>query len=293
MDTDLLRTFVEVVRTRSFTAAARELGYVQSTVTGHVQSLERRVGARLIDRLPTGAIATEAGRRLVPYAQQMLDLQLRMLADVPTEPGRPAGIVRLVAPESLVTYRLPALVTRLRTDQPDVRLALVPGGTAAAAEAVRRGTADVALVLEPVFAAADLVVDDVGGEEPVLLAAPGRFPAAQSTWADLAERDALLLEDGCSSSDHAARELAAAGQPAARRTHFGSIEAVKQCAAAGLGWTVLPAVTAAADVRVGALVVVGGPVQPRCVVHVVTHRDRTLGAAARVVVDAARGIWAG
>jgi DNA-binding transcriptional LysR family regulator len=128
VDTELLRTFVAVVECRSFTAAARELGYVQSTVTGHVQTLERRLGARLLDRLPTGAVPTEAGLRLLPYAEQLLGLRARMGDEVPAA-GRAAGTVRLIAPELFATLRLPALVAAVRAAAPAIRLTLTPGGT--------------------------------------------------------------------------------------------------------------------------------------------------------------------
>src|SRR4051812_39960934 len=79
VDTRLLRTFLVLARTGSFTATAAELHVVQSTVTGHVHALERRVGARLFDRLPGGARLTEAGRRVVGPARDLLDVQQRLL----------------------------------------------------------------------------------------------------------------------------------------------------------------------------------------------------------------------
>lgn len=292
MDSELLRTFTVVVRTRSFTAAARDLGYVQSTVTGHVQALERRLGTRLLDRLATGAVLTDAGRRLLPYAEKLLDLEARMYAEVPTGSERPAGPVRLTAPESLCAYRLPALITALRVDEPDVRLSLSPGGTADALDAIRGGTTDIALILEPAMTASDILLEAVGTEELTLLASPPMIGAEQSwTWADLAAREALLLEEGCSYSDETVSHLLATGQPATRRTRFGSIEAIKQCAAAGLGWTVLPIVTAAPELRAHTLAVLQGPALTTCTVHVATHPNRSVGGAAQLVIDRLRDLW--
>jgi DNA-binding transcriptional LysR family regulator len=292
VDTELLRTFTAVIRNRSFTAAARERGYVQSTVTSHVQNLERHYAARLLDRLPSGAVPTDAGLRLLSYAEQILQLESRMQVEVPAPSGRPAGTVRLTATESMCAYRLPALVATLRAEAPDVRLSLTPGGTAAALSAVRGGNTDIALVLEPALTAADVLLEPVGTEELLLLAPPD--PAAGKpawTWTDLAAADALLLEEGCSYSDDATRQLVAAGQPATRRTHFGSIEAIKQCAAAGLGWTVLPAVTAAPELRTRALAVLPGPALPACTVQLATHPERSLGPAAQLVRDRLRDLW--
>lgn len=295
MESELLRTFAAVVRSGSFTAAARELGYVQSTVTGHVQTLERRLGTRLLDRLPTGALPTEAGRRLLPLAEQMLDLERRMAAEVPEGDGRPAGRVRLVAPESLCAYRLPALLPELRAAAPAVRLSLAPAGTAAALVAVRTGAAEAALMLEPNLTATDLRLEPVAVEELALLAAApstrGETDGQALTWAQLAEQDVLLLEDGCSYSDDVARRLSAAGQPDSRRTRFGSIEAVKGCVAAGLGWTVLPAVTTRDEVQAGSLTRLPGPLPTAPVVHLASHPDRRLSAATRIVLEQLRQLW--
>lgn len=296
MDTELLRTFTAVVRTGSFTAAARELGFVQSTVTGHLQVLERRLGTRLLDRLPTGAIPTEAGHRLLPFAERLLELETRIAAEVPDGDGRPAGRVRLVAPESLCAYRLPALLPELRATAPAVRLALAPAGTAAAMAAVRTGSAEAALILEPELAAADLRLEPLGVEELALLSAPTFGPSGDTdaqalTWAQLANHDVVLLEDGCSYSDDVAHRLLVAGQPDSRRTRFGSIEAVKRCVAAGLGWTVLPAATATSEVSTGALTALSGPLPPAPTVHLATHPNRTPSTATRLVLEHLRTLW--
>jgi len=206
-----------------------------------------------------------------------------------------------VAPESLCAYRLPDLLARLRTTAPDVRLALAPAGTAQALAAVRAGATETALLLEPTLTAADLHLEQLGAEELTLLAAPHAadlYRSGQSgqsgqelTWAQLAQQDVLLLEDGCSYSDDVARLLLAAGQPDSKRTRFGSVEAVKRCTAAGLGWTVLPSVTAAAELRAGALTALPGPLPPQPVIHLATHPHRTPNAATRLVLDHLRALW--
>lgn len=292
METDLLRTFTTVARTGSFTATARELGYVQSTVTGHVQALERHLGVRLFDRLPSGAVLTDPGTRLLSYATQLLDLEGRLTLEVPARDARPAGRVRLMAPESLCAYRLPAVLGELRLLAPELRLSLAPGGTGQALQAVRAGTAEAALLLEPDMAAADLQLEPLGAERLTIVAGPDLdLPAGTVTWEQLAEHDALLLEDGCSYSDQVAHNLLAAGQPDFRRIRFGSIEAVKRCVAAGLGWAILPAAASAAELRTGALVAVSGPLPPTPTVHLVTHPDRTPSVGTTVVLDRLRALW--
>jgi len=195
-------------------------------------------------------------------------------------------------------YRLPDLLVRLRATAPDVRLALAPAGTAPALAAVRAGAVEAALLLEPTITAADLHLEHLGTEEMTLLAAPDaadlRKPGQSGqelTWAQLAQQDVLLLEDGCSYSDDVVRQLLATGQPDSKRTRFGSVEAVKRCTAAGLGWTVLPGVTAAAELRAGILTALPGPLVPQPVVHLTTYPHRTPSTAIRLVLDHLRALW--
>jgi DNA-binding transcriptional LysR family regulator len=76
LDLYQLQTFRVVALTNSFNRAAAALGYSQSSVTFHIQSLERELGATLFTRhrLSRGATLTEAGRRALAFADQLLAL---------------------------------------------------------------------------------------------------------------------------------------------------------------------------------------------------------------------------
>ncbi len=65
-----LETFRTVANTRSFTRASAQLGYSQSTVTAHIQSVEREVGAPLFERVRFSkeVTLTETGQRTLEYA---------------------------------------------------------------------------------------------------------------------------------------------------------------------------------------------------------------------------------
>ncbi|WP_280276159.1 LysR family transcriptional regulator [Nocardia wallacei] len=293
MDTRLLRSFLAVARSESFTGAAAELGFTQSTVTGHVQKLERQLGSRLLDRLPTRVVVTDVGARLIERAEEVLAAEDRLRAIALGGKGsRPSGTVRIIAPESLCTYRLPGVVRAVREREPDVRIRLSPGGVGDALDAVRRGTADLALTMEPRPPLTHLALERVG-TEPLLLLDHSERAGAPVTWADLAARDALLIEEGCGYSDDVAAQLAAAGTTAGRHSRFGSIEAIKRCAAVGLGWTALPAISAESEIRAGTLTVLDGPALPHCAIHLVTHPRRHHSPALHVVLAELRRAWNG
>jgi DNA-binding transcriptional LysR family regulator len=76
LDLQHLKTFMAVVTTMSFSRAADELQYSQSSVTHHIKSLERDLGVRLLERFrfaKTIAL-TDAGSQVYQYAARLLAL---------------------------------------------------------------------------------------------------------------------------------------------------------------------------------------------------------------------------
>lgn len=291
MDTRLLRSFLAVARLRSFTDAALELGYTQSTVTSHVQKLEHQLGASLLDRLPAGVQVTEAGARLIPRAEDVLNAENQLTAAAQEHEGVTAGTVRIMAPESLCTYRLPDLVTALRETEPGVDIWLTPGGISQTIDEVQRGSIDIGLTLEPNLPASELRTELLGHEALVLLSGPNRTTDAPVTWGQLGREDALLIEEGCGYSDNIAANLRHHGETAGRRSHFGSIEAIKRCVTVGLGWAALPAITAAEQISDGTLQVLEGPDLPDCEVYALIHARRYHTRATEAVLQQLRHTW--
>ena len=71
MDWNNLRFLLAVVREGSLRAAARRLGVDQSTLSRRIASLERNLGTRLFDRLPSGLAPTPAGARIMDAAKRI------------------------------------------------------------------------------------------------------------------------------------------------------------------------------------------------------------------------------
>src|SRR3977135_516682 len=76
LDLQHLRTFVVMVATANFTRAARELGCSQSTVTLHIRTLERELGALLFERnrFSKTNVLTAVGRQVFGYSVRVLAL---------------------------------------------------------------------------------------------------------------------------------------------------------------------------------------------------------------------------
>src|SRR3954471_6841831 len=85
MDTRQLAAFCAVVERRSFSLAAERLGVTQPAVSLQVRSLEKRLGAQLLDRSRRRVEPTEAGLRLYRGAQRILQLEHDLVSDLAEE----------------------------------------------------------------------------------------------------------------------------------------------------------------------------------------------------------------
>ena len=107
---DELAGFAAVVRARSFTRAAAQLGVTQSALSQTVRSLEQRLDLKLLNRTTRSVSPTEAGERLYQAVGPRFDDIEAELAVLGEMRGKPAGTVRITATEhsmrSLIWPRL-------------------------------------------------------------------------------------------------------------------------------------------------------------------------------------------
>jgi len=170
-----------VARAGSMTAAAAALDYTPSAVSQAIAALEREAGATLVERGPRGVRVTDAGAVLARHAaalRERLDIAERELEDVT---GLRAGRLRLAAFPSAGSVLLPPAIAAFRAAHPGVELSLVEAEPQEAADGLRDGTVDVAVVYEYEFAA---VLDAAGielhplGTDAMLVALPPGHPEA-------------------------------------------------------------------------------------------------------------------
>ncbi|ECF6267887.1 HTH-type transcriptional regulator HdfR [Salmonella enterica] len=73
VDTELLKTFLEVSRTRHFGRAAEALYLTQSAVSFRIRQLENQLGVNLFTRHRNNIRLTAAGEKLLPYAETLIN----------------------------------------------------------------------------------------------------------------------------------------------------------------------------------------------------------------------------
>lgn len=93
MDTELARTFLEIVSTGSFIRAAERLNVGQTTVSARIRTLEQQLGRPLFVRNKAGASLTPAGEQFLRYAPTFVQLWQRARHQVAVPPGHRAVLV--------------------------------------------------------------------------------------------------------------------------------------------------------------------------------------------------------
>ncbi len=243
MDPRRLLLFRTVARAGSLSAAARELLMTQPAVSQQLRLLEREIRLPLLLRGPRGVQLTEAGQRLLVQADgvashlHLATEELAGLADLR------AGRVRLVAFPSAAATLVPDALHALATDHPGVLVEMVEAEPPEAAEAVRRGEADVAVVFDYSDAPAQTAPDEADalakvplGDEPVrLVLARG---VTLST-AELAEQTWIAGCPRC--RGHLVDRCRRAGFDPRIRFESDDYVVVQNLVARGLGVTALPA----------------------------------------------------
>jgi DNA-binding transcriptional LysR family regulator len=307
MELRQVETFRAVAEELSFSRAAAKLGYVQSSVSAQVSALEQELGVPLFDRLGRRIALTDAGEVMFACSGKLLALAKQTreaVVDAGVGSGEVTGSLTVSAPETLLTYRLPKLLAIFHERHPKVRLSVRPSAigrlVGSARKAVEEGRVDVAFVLDEPLGGrarrADLAVETLIAEE-VTVIAPTSHPlnSAPSVLPQDLRGEPVLLpeapESGCAYRGQFERQLGSVGVVPPETMEFQSIEAIKQCVAAGMGVSVLPSVAVGAELKAGTLAALLWDEPFEVLTQRSWHEDRWKSPALRAFLEVAREVF--
>ncbi|MHC8319036.1 LysR family transcriptional regulator [Pseudomonas sp. LB3P31] len=171
LDIELLRTFHAILRFGQFLAAASFLNKSPSAVSLHVRRLEALAGGRLLERDNQTVSLTPLGRRFALQSAELLRLHDGLLASfvAPVASGR----VRLGISEEYAGAILGCTLPHLTADFPHIELEVETGASGRLNTRLHRGQLDMALLVEPIDAAAAQLrcIKTFGITQPVWVAA--------------------------------------------------------------------------------------------------------------------------
>lgn len=171
MDLEILKTFLEVARTRHFARTAENLCLTQAAVSARIAQLEARVGNKVFTRQRNNIQLTASGHRLLPYAEAIIGAWNRALAEAGAQQDRPfIGIGYL---PSIGEIFGDALFQSLNRYAPETRVQVEQLNTPILVARVRDQAVNVGLLYEPPHAR-DLNVEQIAEIELVMVSSlPG------------------------------------------------------------------------------------------------------------------------
>ena len=119
---DGVETFLSVARHRSFRRAAAALGVTPSAVSQSVRSLEARIGAALLTRTTRSVGLTEAGQRFLDRAGPAFGELVAASEEARDLGQRPAGLLRLAVPRSVVPLILEPVIASFCDAYPEIEV---------------------------------------------------------------------------------------------------------------------------------------------------------------------------
>ncbi|MFF4759767.1 LysR family transcriptional regulator [Streptomyces sp. NPDC001292] len=246
LDSRQIKVFAEVVRTGSYSAAARSLGYTPPAISQQMKAMERAVGTPLFARVGRGLKLTDAGQVLARHTSDILEKLMSVQEQIAAVARLKAGRVRICAFPSASATLVPAAVSRITDSHPGIRIELTELEPPLSLEALCRGDSDVTLG----FSYADVVAEQPDEEllrvpltdDPMLVLMPTWHPLARRRSVDLSQLAQDRWIAGCvRCRGHLVRRCAEAGfEPDIAFASDDNL-AVQSLVAAGFGVSLMPA----------------------------------------------------
>jgi len=144
LETDLIRTFVAIADTGSFTRAAEWVYRTPSAISMQVKKLEETLGRPLFIREGRSVSLTTDGEALLGYARRLLRLNREAVSRFVETPDR--GLVKLGAPEDFGSRYLPGILTRFAASCPLVEVDVVLRTSNELSTRFEKGDLDLAVI---------------------------------------------------------------------------------------------------------------------------------------------------
>jgi DNA-binding transcriptional LysR family regulator len=239
MNIEQLYTFQEVARLGSFSEVAKKLGISQPAVSFQIQKLEQELGIRLVDRSQRAIALTEAGKRLLDFAEAVGEEREQLQHDLEQMRDEIAGDLRLNASTIPGEYLLPPLLARFKQQHPAVRIQVDVSDSMTVIDRISENTGEIAFCgIAP--EGRDLDSFRIASDEIVLIV-PVEHPFARKgeITPDKLEGEPFIFREATSGTQRSLQNmLAKAGLDTRKWTPhlvLGSTQAVMLAVAAGAG----------------------------------------------------------
>ncbi|SHJ52567.1 LysR family transcriptional regulator [Parasporobacterium paucivorans] len=248
------KIFVSVCEAMNMTMAAESLYMSQSAVSQAVAELEKHYDVRLFERLSRKLYLTQAGEKLLMYAQHMV----RMNADIEKDMKslHETGLIRLGASVTVGATVLPALVSTFRQANPSVDIEAYEDNTKQIQKRLLMDKTDIGIV-EGEITSQDILSTPFMNDELVLICSNNhRFADLSVISPDEVEKEDFILREHGSGTRKTFEDVMTAHQLSWKVTWIcNNTDTIKAAVIAGLGISVISKRAVEKEMESGALIV--------------------------------------
>jgi len=292
MDLQRLQTFRTVAALMNFNQAADILNFAQSTVSAQIKTLENEIGTMLFKRIGKSVQLTEAGAKMLIYADKLLAIKDEALAEVSGK-KQGAGMLTLRMPQTMATCFLPRILRSYQPRFPAIRLDITSCAVHSLENELRIATVDLAFLFAESIGAKDLESEFLGSEPLLCVTYPGH-PLTTRERVDFKDLDGevlLLPKSDCGYRMVFEQSLAAEKVAPATIIEMNSTEAIKQTIMVGLGITVIPEIAVRTELNEGRMAKIDWVDDLETGILMIRYKDKWCSPALEAFADMVRDFF--
>lgn len=289
MDINQLEVLAAVAREKSFSRAAQALGRTQPAISQAIRRLEAEVGEKLFDRSSKDGTLTFAGRILLDYANQILNLRrnadrkLREMRDLKH------GKVTISANEHTVFLLLP-IILEFRKEHPQIKIEVSRGVASRIPKEITGREVELGVISfkpnDPALRSISVYTDEL------ILIVPPEHPFAgrsRVSMADLGTQSFVAHNAASFYRKKVIETFEKHRTPLDIAIELPSLEAIKLMVRENAGVALMPKMTARTEIEAGTLVGVSVPEMKFArKLNIIYRRNSVLSHAAAAFLETAK-----
>ncbi|MDN4494435.1 LysR family transcriptional regulator [Ureibacillus aquaedulcis] len=236
-----LRVFVTVAEMENFSRAAEKLHMTQPAVSQYIQTFERTMGTKLLERSNKYVRLNKAGEIVYHHAKEILGIYTKMNYLIDDLTNKTSGSISIGASYSYGEYVLPHVIKKMHEQYPLIIPTVTIGNTKEIAKLVRKHQLDVGII-EGEIEDNHLLIEPFAEDAMYVVASPKHRLSKRNgdmNLAELAEETWIVRENGSGTREITEKMFGSYGLVPKKTLEFGSTQLIKESVEAGLGISLL------------------------------------------------------
>lgn len=124
MEIDYLCEFAVIAKLGNFSLAAEELFISQSSLSKHIIALEKELNIQLFDRTSRKVTLSEAGAKILPYANQISEIKKGIISTTAEQINRGKRVINIASIPVMAPYDITGAIAHFQKDCPEINLSI-------------------------------------------------------------------------------------------------------------------------------------------------------------------------